>query len=52
MTVNIYLQNISEPIARLPIYETHLQANNEDDIPCLYTYHLQEYHPDKGEWPQ
>ncbi len=52
MTVNIYLQNGDEPIARLPIYETHLQTNNDDGIPCLYTYHIEEYRPDKGEWPQ
>lgn len=51
MYVNVYLQGEEQPIARLPIYETHLQSKDQQGVLCLYTYRAEVYTPDEGELP-
>ena len=50
-TLNIYIEGIEEPIARLPIYETHMLAEDGSDKAHLYVYNVKKYELSKGERP-
>ena len=52
MTVDIYLKGMEEPIARLPVYETHIENKDKSGDYRLYEYAVKSYSLSKGEKPQ
>ncbi len=47
--VAVYLEGVSEPVARIPIYETHVAAKDREKKDVLYVYDVERY--DVEEWP-
>ena len=47
--VAVYLDGIEEPVARIPIYETHVSAKDREEKDVLYVYDVERY--DVEEWP-
>ena len=52
ITLDIYLEGIEEPIGRIPVYETHLQAKDKDGVYQLYEYEVSRYDRSSGEKPR
>ena len=52
MTVDIMLEGISEPIGRIPIYETHMVAKDKQKRNQLYLYDVDSYSVTGEEWPR
>ena len=52
MTVDVYLAGIEEPIARLPVYETHIENKDKSGDYHLYEYAVKAYSLSKGERPE
>ena len=52
MTVDIMLEGISEPIGRIPIYETHMVAKDKQKRNRLYLYDVDSYSVTGEEWPR
>ena len=52
MTVDVYLADVEEPIARLPIYETHVENKDKSGDYRLYEYAVKSYSLSKGERPE
>lgn len=52
MTVDIFLEGIKEPIARLPIYETHIENKDKSGDYRLYEYAVKDYTLGEGDRPE
>ena len=52
LTVDVYLEGIAEPIARLPVYETHIENKDKSGDYRLYEYEVKSYSLKKGDRPE
>ncbi len=52
LTVDIYLSGLDTPIARLPVYETHIENKDKSGDYRLYEYKVESYELSKGERPE
>lgn len=52
LTVDVYLAGIAEPIARLPVYETHIENKDKSGDYRLYAYEVKSYTLKKGDRPE